>query len=161
MKLFTWTWAYQFHQRSKRFRHRPSIDSIFKYSQEITFFMKGKEKEKNTILSGYVTCKDGICNAQELINDEIIERQSKIYRRGSRFSDCTINCQCCKERFQVITSSVEWHRRCYVQFSIFSCAQNNESQQNLGEIWNSWTPEIYTSPPIRGDLRNKKIVSAA
>ena len=38
--------------------------------------MKGKEKEKNTILSGYITCKDGVCNAQELINDRIIERDN-------------------------------------------------------------------------------------
>ena len=36
--------------------------------------MKWKEKGKNAILSGYVTDKDGICNAQKLINDEIIER---------------------------------------------------------------------------------------
>ena len=36
--------------------------------------MKGKEKEENTILSGYVTYKDGVSNAQQLINDEIIER---------------------------------------------------------------------------------------
>ena len=35
--------------------------------------MKGKEKEKNIRLSGYVTYKDGVSNAQELINDEIIE----------------------------------------------------------------------------------------
>ena len=38
------------------------------------FLMKGKEKGKNIILSGYVTDKDGSCNAQELINDEIMER---------------------------------------------------------------------------------------
>ena len=36
--------------------------------------MKGKKKGKNVTLSGYVTDKDGICNAQKLINDEIIER---------------------------------------------------------------------------------------
>ena len=36
--------------------------------------MKGKKKEKNVILSGYVTDKNGVCNAQEMINDEIIER---------------------------------------------------------------------------------------
>ena len=29
------------------------------------------------ILSGYVTNKDGVCNAQELINDEIIERDDR------------------------------------------------------------------------------------
>ena len=38
------------------------------------FLMKGNEKRKNVILSGYVTDKDGVCNAQELINDDIIER---------------------------------------------------------------------------------------
>ena len=38
------------------------------------FLMKGKEKEENIILSGYVTYKDGVCNAQELINGENIER---------------------------------------------------------------------------------------
>ena len=36
--------------------------------------MKGEKKGKNIILSGYVTYKDGVCNSQELINDEIIER---------------------------------------------------------------------------------------
>ena len=36
--------------------------------------MKGKEKGKNVILSDYVTDKNGVCNAQKLINDEIIER---------------------------------------------------------------------------------------
>ena len=36
--------------------------------------MKGKEKGKNVIVIGYVTDKDSICNAQKLINDEIIER---------------------------------------------------------------------------------------
>ena len=36
--------------------------------------MKGKEKGKNVLLSGYVTYKDGVCNAQKLINHEIIER---------------------------------------------------------------------------------------
>ena len=36
--------------------------------------MKGKEKGKNIILSGYVTDKDGVCNAQELINDKVIQR---------------------------------------------------------------------------------------
>ena len=38
------------------------------------FLMKGKEKGKNIILSGYVTDKDGVCNAQELINDKVIQR---------------------------------------------------------------------------------------
>ena len=38
------------------------------------FLMKGKEKGKNIILSSYLTDKDGVCNAQELINDEITER---------------------------------------------------------------------------------------
>ena len=36
--------------------------------------MKGKEKRKNLILSDYVTDKNGICNAQKLIKDEIIKR---------------------------------------------------------------------------------------
>ena len=36
--------------------------------------MKGNEKRKNVILSGYVTDKDGVCNAQKLINDGNIER---------------------------------------------------------------------------------------
>ena len=40
------------------------------------FLMKGKEKEESIILSGYVTYKDGVCNAHELINDEIIERDN-------------------------------------------------------------------------------------
>ena len=38
------------------------------------FLTKGNEKGKNVILRGYVTDKDGVCNAQELINDDIIER---------------------------------------------------------------------------------------
>ena len=38
------------------------------------FLKKGKEKGKHIIPSGYVTDKDGICKAQKLINDEIIER---------------------------------------------------------------------------------------
>ena len=38
------------------------------------FLMKGKKKGKNVILRGYVTDKNGVCNAQEMINDEIIER---------------------------------------------------------------------------------------
>ena len=38
------------------------------------FLMKGNEKGKNVILRGYVTDKDGVCNAQELINHDIIER---------------------------------------------------------------------------------------
>ena len=37
--------------------------------------MKRQEKEKNIILlNGYVSYKDGVCNAQELTNEEIIER---------------------------------------------------------------------------------------
>ena len=39
------------------------------------FLMEGKEKGKNLILTGYVTDNDGICNAQKLINNEIIERE--------------------------------------------------------------------------------------
>ena len=36
--------------------------------------MERKKKGKNVIISGYITDKDGICNAQKLINDEIIKR---------------------------------------------------------------------------------------
>ena len=36
--------------------------------------MKGKKKGKNVILSDYITDKNGVCKAQKLINDEIIER---------------------------------------------------------------------------------------
>ena len=36
--------------------------------------MTGKEKGKHVIPSGCITDKDGICNAQKLINDETIER---------------------------------------------------------------------------------------
>ena len=36
--------------------------------------MTGKEKGKHVIPSGCITDKDGICNAQKLVNDETIER---------------------------------------------------------------------------------------
>ena len=90
------------------------------------------------------------------------ERRSKIHTGGSRFSDCNTHCQCCKERIQVIFSSVEWHWCCYVQFSIFSCAQNNECQQNLGEVWNSWTPDIlvYRLEEIFGTEKSRALLKA-
>ena len=52
--------------------------SIYKERLQILsrnyFLMKIKEKGRNVILSGYVTDKDGVCNAQKLINDGNIER---------------------------------------------------------------------------------------
>ena len=41
------------------------------------FLMKGKEKRKDVILSGYVTDKDGMWSTQKLINDDIIERDDR------------------------------------------------------------------------------------
>ena len=79
-----------------------------------------------------------------------------MHRRGTRFSDYTTHCQRCQERFQVITSSVEWHRCCYVQFSLFSCAQNNECQQNLGQIMNEWMPETYAVHTLEQILGTEK-----
>ena len=83
------------------------------------------------------------------------ERWSKLHRKGSFFSHCHTHCQCCKQRFEAISSSMKWHRCCYVHFSIFSCVQNNKCQQNLGEICNSQTPEtpVYQLAIILGTER--------
>ena len=89
------------------------------------------------------------------------ERRSKLHRKGSIFSHCHTHCQCCTQRFEAISSSIKWHLCCYVHLSVFSCVQSNKCQQNLSDIWNSWTPETYTSLPVRRDLRNRKIASAS
>ena len=89
------------------------------------------------------------------------ERRSKLHRKGSIFSHCRKHCQCCKQRFEVISISIEWHGYCYVRFRVSSGVQNNKCQQSMGDIWNSWTPETYTSLPVRRDLMNRKNASAA
>ena len=89
------------------------------------------------------------------------ERRSKLHRRGDILSNRCTHCQCCTQRLEAISSSIEWQRCCYVHFRVFSCVQNNKCQQNLSGIWNSWTPETYTSLPVSSDLRNRKIANAA
>ena len=88
------------------------------------------------------------------------ETRSKLHRKGSILSHCRKHCQCCTQRFEAISISIEWHRCCYVRFSVSSCVQSNKCQQNLSDIWNSWTPEAYTSLPVSRDLMNRKIASA-
>ena len=50
------------------------------------FLIKGTEKGKNIILSDYVTDQNGDCNAQKLMNNEIIERDDLKYIEKEVFS---------------------------------------------------------------------------
>ena len=105
------------------------------------FLMKGKEKRKNVLLSGYVTDKDGACNAQELINDEIIERDDLSCLEVEADSRIVLHIACAAKKdfkqFLVLSNDTD-----VVMYSLAYFHVYNECQQNLGQIWNSRTPEI-------------------
>ena len=161
LKLSTWTWIQQFHQTSQNFGHSPSVKSVFKYSQEITSLLKERKKKRIWYLVVINISKWWLQCTEAHKWRDYWDRWSELHRKGSKFSYCRTHYQCYKQSFETSSSSVEWHRCYYVHFSVFSCVQNNECQQSLGEIWNSWTLDTYTSLPFSRDLRSRKIASAA
>ena len=75
--------------------------------------------------------QNGDCNAQKLINDEIIERDNHIkYIEKKAYSHIVLHIvfQCCKQRFEAISSSIEWGGCFYVQFSLFACVRNQRQR---------------------------------
>ena len=85
-----------------------------------SFHMKGKEKEKN-IFSDYITDKDGICNAKELINDKIIDRH---------------NLKCIEEDAdsQIVLHIAKAGKKDFKQFLVLS-NDNNVIMYNLGYFY--------------------------
>ena len=86
------------------------------------------------ILSGYVTNKDGVCNAQELINDEIIERDDRKCTEDEADSRIFLYItSAAKKDFKQFLVLSNHNNVLMYKFTLFSYFQINKCQLNLGK----------------------------
>ena len=94
--------------------------------------MKGKEKGKNIILSGYVTDKDGVCNAQELINDKVIQRNDLNWIEEEAGSLIVLHIACAAKKdfkqFLVLTNDTDVVMHNLAYFYVYKT-------MNVNKIW--------------------------
>ena len=108
-----------------------------------------------------VTDQNGDCNAQKLINDEIIERGNLNYIEKEAYSHIAVHIASVAHKdlkqFLVLSNGTDVAMYTLVYFHLFKTT-------NVNKIWMKFgihKRQRHSSLPISRDLRNRKIASAA